>query len=597
MHPNLCIGGALFLKQKKNSFPSADNFLFFRDTSIRKILKGVDFLSGWNILTIVQILFFTTGAYYFFKSSQKKKLKGEFSSMENARQLDELEEMRQQKLAVPLSEQTRPKDLSEIIGQEKAIKALRAALCGPNPQHILIYGPPGVGKTAAARLILEEAKAKEDSPFSEGAKFVEIDATTLQFDERNIADPLMGSVHDPIYQGAGAFGQMGVPQPRPGAICEANGGVLFIDEIGELHSVQMNKLLKILEDRIARFQSSYYNRENKSIPPYIHEIFQKGIPADFRLIGATTRSPLDIPPALRSRCTEIFFEGLDEKAVEHIARNSLNKGGIAYEEGLSKKIACYARGGRDTVNIVQSLTSLAAMEGNRKITFADLDWVAEAGRYQPILRRRVNKTPQVGVVNGMAVQGGGGGALLAIEASVKKAEQGQLTVTGIVEEEEIRGRQRSSRRKSNARSSAENVLTVLESYGFKKDAYQVHINFPGGTPVDGPSAGIAMFLAVYSAFTGTAVEGEIALTGEIGLQGQVLPVGGVTDKLTAAIDAGVKRAFVPKENWQEAFGSLGISVVSLEYVDELLFHVFGHNEKGNYREEKDILTAREGDAC
>lgn len=54
---------------------------------------------------------------------------------------------------------------------------LRAALCGPNPQHVLIYGPPGVGKTAAARLILEEAKAREESPFRQKAKFVEIDAT------------------------------------------------------------------------------------------------------------------------------------------------------------------------------------------------------------------------------------------------------------------------------------------------------------------------------------------------------------------------------------------------------------------------------------
>ena len=87
--------------------------------------------------------------------------------------------------------------------------------------------------------------------------FVEFDATTLQFDERNIADPLLGSVHDPIYQGAGAFGNAGIPRQRPGAVCEAHGGVLFIDAIAELHPVQMNKLLKVLEDRVARYQSSY----------------------------------------------------------------------------------------------------------------------------------------------------------------------------------------------------------------------------------------------------------------------------------------------------------------------------------------------------
>lgn len=75
---------------------------------------------------------------------------------------------------------------------------------------------PAWGKTAAARLILEEAKAREESPFRQKAKFVEIDATALQFDERNIADPLLGSVHDPIYRGAGAFWQVGIPQPRSG---------------------------------------------------------------------------------------------------------------------------------------------------------------------------------------------------------------------------------------------------------------------------------------------------------------------------------------------------------------------------------------------
>lgn len=130
---------------------------------------------------------------------------------DNIVEMDKLMAMEETKLTEPLAEQTRPRTLEEIIGQENGIKALRAALCGPNPQHILIYGPPGVGKTAAARLILEEAKKRKDSPFKEKAKFVEIDATTLQFDERNIADPLLGSVHDPIYQGAGAFGNAEFP--------------------------------------------------------------------------------------------------------------------------------------------------------------------------------------------------------------------------------------------------------------------------------------------------------------------------------------------------------------------------------------------------
>ena len=525
----------------------------------------------WNLLTFAQLAFFGLGAWYFFRSVRKKTGEG-LRTEDNIVEMDRLMLMKERGLTEPLSEQTRPRNLEEIIGQEKAIKALRAALCGPNPQHILIYGPPGVGKTAAARLILEEAKKKEGSPFGEKAKFVEIDATTLQFDERNIADPLMGSVHDPIYQGAGAFGQAGIPRPRPGAVCEAHGGVLFIDEIGELHPIQMNKLLKVLEDRVARFQSSYYSRSNRSIPGYIHEIFRNGIPADFRLIGATTRSPHEIPDALRSRCTEIFFDRLDRHSVEQIAANSLQRAGVRYEDGLCQKIACYASGGRDTVNLVQSLTSLAWMEGKDCITAEDLEWAAETGKYQPIYQKKIPEKPQIGVVNGLGVDARGG-VLLTVEAVVQKG-QGGLTVTGILEEEEIKNRQGSGRRKSNARSAAENVLTLMEQFGFSKKDYSVHLNFPGGIPVDGPSAGVAMFLAVYSAFTETAVPNDLTLTGEIGIHGQVLPVGGVEEKLEAAKEAGARLAFIPKENWKESFERMEIKVIPVEAVQEILEHVF-----------------------
>ncbi|MDO4530810.1 MAG: S16 family serine protease [Bacillota bacterium] len=524
-----------------------------------------------DLLWGVQLLFFGMGAWYFYRSSRKKKGEG-LNFEDNMVEMDRLQMMREEGLTLPLSEQTRPQRLEEIIGQEKAIRALRAALCGPNPQHILIYGPPGVGKTAAARLILEEAKGREDSPFRQKAKFVEIDATTLQFDERNIADPLLGSVHDPIYQGAGAFGQAGIPRPRPGAVCEAHGGVLFLDEIGELHPIQMNRLLKVLEDRVARFQSSYYSRGNKAIPPYIHEIFKNGIPADFRLIGATTRSPHEIPEALRSRCTEIFFDRLDRGSMEKIAENSLRRAGLDYETGLCSKIASYANGGRDAVNLVQSLTSLARMEGKTCVTAADLDWAAEAGRYEPVPQQKIPEKPCVGVVNGLGVQAGGG-VLLPVEAVVQKGKSG-LTVTGIVEEEEIKGRQGCSRRKSNARSAAENVLTLMEQYGFSEKEYAVHLNFPGGVPVDGPSAGVAMFLAVYSAFTEMPISNEIALTGEIGIHGQILPVGGVEEKLEAAREAGAVCAYIPRGNWKTAYEEMKIQVVPVATVQELLEHIF-----------------------
>ena len=101
--------------------------------------------------------------------------------------------------------------------------------------------------------MLEEAKRNKLSPFQEEAKFIEVDAITVRFDERGIADPLIGTVHDPIFflPGRRPFKDSGIPQPKPGAVTKAHGGILFIDEIGELHPIQINKLLKVL--KTARF--------------------------------------------------------------------------------------------------------------------------------------------------------------------------------------------------------------------------------------------------------------------------------------------------------------------------------------------------------
>ena len=133
---------------------------------------------------------------------------------------------------------------------------------------------------------------------------------------------------------------------------------------------------------------------------------------------------------------------------------------------------------------------------------------------------------------------------------------------------------------------------MLEGYGFDRSQYAVHINFPGGMPVDGPSAGTAMFLAAYSAFTGAAVPGDVALTGEISLTGKILPVGGVTEKLQAAEEASVTRAYIPKANWQGRYERLGLEAVPVEEISELLEMVFTKKEeKQAGMPQRGILTA------
>lgn len=538
-----------------------------------------------NILIIVQFFFTIVMGLYFFNA-----LKGQTSNKividkENRKEMEKLRKMRSIKLSEPLTEKSRPAKFEEIIGQEDGIKALKAAICGPNPQHVIIYGPPGVGKTAAARLVLEFAKQRCDSPFKGESKFVEIDATTVRFDDRGIADPLIGSVHDPIYQGAGALGIAGIPQPKPGAVTKAHGGILFIDEIGELHPIELNKLLKVLEDRKVFLDSAYYSSEDPNMPLYIKEVFENGLPADFRMIGATTRSPEEISPAIRSRCVEIFFKALQPEAIEIVAKNAVNKVGVDIDDKAAALVGKYCSNGREAVNLVQLAGGAAMNEGRKIIITEDVEWVIDNGAYSPRPDHVINERPRVGYVNGLAVYGANIGALMEIEASAKKVKvrKGRAKVTGIVEEEEITSMNRKSIRKSNAQCSVENVLTVIENiFDINCDEYDIHVNFPGGVPVDGPSAGISMICAIYSAIKNIPISNKIAMTGEISLHGEVKPVGGVNAKIAAGKKAGATKIIIPKDNWVDSFNEVpGVKVIPVDHINEVISLAFVENDLNN----------------
>ncbi len=525
-----------------------------------------------GIALFVQLFFGVVIGLYFWNLLRKQRTQKVTIDRESKKELSELRKMRQISLSEPLSEKVRPLSFQGIVGQQDGIEALRAAICGANPQHVIVYGPPGVGKTAAARLVLEEAKQYTDSPFKQDAVFVELDATTARFDERGIADPLIGSVHDPIYQGAGAMGQAGIPQPKQGAVSNAHGGVLFIDEIGELHPIQMNKLLKVLEDRKVYFESAYYSEENKQIPLHIHEIFNKGLPADFRLIGATTRTPEEIPPAIRSRCLEIFFRGLEQSEVIEVAKKAAEKIHFQVEDNALEALAGYARNGREAVNLIQIATGIAKKANRETVTQSDIEWVVDASQLEPRYEKKVFPEDQIGVVNGLAVFGPNSGALLEIEVTVLPTQQqGTINITGIAEEESIGNQSKSIRRKSMAKGSIENVLTVLRSLGVPAHEYDIHVNYPGGVPVDGPSAGVAMALGIYSAINKIPVRQDVALTGEISIHGHVKPVGGVMAKVKAAKRAGAKKVLIPFENKQEMFEKVeGIQIIPVKHVQEAL---------------------------
>jgi len=549
-----------------------------------------------GLLSFVQIFFAIVIGLYFWnllRSQQGNKIAIE---KESKKELEKLQKMRRIKLSEPLSEKTRPSAFDEIIGQEEGLKALRAALCSPNPQHVIIYGPPGVGKTAAARLVLEEAKRNPKSPFNKDSKFVEVDGATARFDERGIADPLIGSVHDPIYQGAGAMGMAGIPQPKPGAVTKAHGGILFIDEIGELHMLQINKLLKVLEDRKVILESAYYSSEDTNIPSYVHDIFQNGLPADFRMVAATTRMPQEIPEAVRSRCVEIFFRALTQDEVGIIAQKAAKKINYGISREAVETIKRFASNGREAVNIVQIASSLADMEQRGSIEVSDVEWVINNGHFSPRPERRIPDKPQVGFVNGLAMYGPNMGTLVELEAAAIPAKHrtGQLNITGVVEEEEMGSYEgKRMRRKSMVKGSVENVLTALRlNLGIELGDYDIHINFPGGIPIDGPSAGVTIATAIYSAVTKLPVDNTVAMTGEVSIKGDVKPVGGIAPKIQAARQSGAKKVLIPRDNWQQIFDKFeDIEVVPVSDIKAVIKESLITDSDKISHPESQVLTA------
>ena len=507
----------------------------------------------------------------YVKDIKLQILKEEHSDAESpyeVKKREHLEELDKIKLTQSVMELLRPKSLEEIVGQERAVKSLRAKLASPYPQHLILYGPPGVGKTTAARLVLESVRKLDSSPFNENAPFVETDGTTLRWDPRDMTNPLLGSVHDPIYQGAQkSLAESGVPEPKPGLVTDAHGGILFIDEIGEMDVMLQNKLLKVLEDKRAFFESAYYDPTDERVPPYVKMLFENGAPADFVLIGATTRDSQSINPALRSRCAEIYFEPLTPYHIVEIVKNAAEKLNVELDEGIAETISEYTIEGRKAINILADAYSLAlenkSDDDKVKISKKHIYEVAQVGRLFQFVTKKASSTSTVGHIFGLGVSGFVG-SVIEIEAMVFPAEKGK----GTIRFNETAG--------SMAKDSVFNAASVLRQVTGKDiHDYDVHINVIGGGNIDGPSAGTAILSALVSAVTNKKIRQDVAVTGEISLQGKVRPVGGVFEKAYGAKQAGIKTLVIPKENSKDIpQGHLGLKIFPVETADDAFKYIF-----------------------
>lgn len=487
---------------------------------------------------------------------------------------EKLEALEKVSLMQSIMELLRPSSLDEIVGQPRAIRSLLAKLSSPYPQHLLLYGPPGVGKTTAARLVLEEARKVKQSPFDEDAPFVETDGATLRWDPRDMTNPLLGSVHDPIYQGARRdLADGGIPEPKPGLVTDAHGGILFVDEIGEMDIMLQNKLLKVLEDKRAFFESAYYDPTDEKVPSYIKQLFEKGAPADFVLIGATTRDAQQINPALRSRCAEIYFEPLTPKHIVEIVYNAAKKLKAELENGVAELISEYTVEGRKAINILADAYSFA-LERHADpivITKQDVYDVAQVSRLTPYVTRKASEHMEVGHIFGLGVAGFLG-SVIEIEAVAFPATDKNK---GTVRFNETAG--------SMAKDSVFNAASVMRTLtGKDMNDYDIHINVIGGGNIDGPSAGTAILAAIVSAVTGRKIRQDTAVTGEISLQGRIRPVGGVFEKAYGAKQAGIKTLIIPKENEKDIPPDhLGLRICPVETAEEafaLIFEENGNND-------------------
>ena len=410
--------------------------------------------------------------------------------------------------------------VKDRIVEYLAVQSRSNKLKGP---ILCLVGPPGVGKTSLGKSI---ARAT-------GREFVRMSLGGVR-DEAEIRG------HRRTYIGS-----------LPGKVIQSmrkakkSNPLFLLDEIDKMgmdfRGDPSSALLEVLDPE----QNHGFNDHYLEVDYDLSDV-----------MFVTTANTLNIPPPLMDRMEVIPIPGYteDEKveiAKRHLMPKTLREHGLAEKElqladsALRSIIRLYTREAgvrnleRDMAKIARKVvkTLLLTKKKSIRVTAKNIDEFLGVPRFR---YGEVEGEDQVGVVTGLAWTEVGG-ELLTIEG-VMMPGKGRMTVTGNLRDV----------MKESISAAASYVRSRATTYGIEPPLFwkkDIHVHVPeGATPKDGPSAGVAMATAIVSVLTGIPVRREIAMTGEITLRGRVLPIGGLKEKLLAALRGGIKKVLIPEEN-------------------------------------------------
>ena len=437
--------------------------------------------------------------------------------------------------------------VKERIVEYLAVQTRANKLTGP---ILCLVGPPGVGKTSLGKSI---AKAT-------GREFVRVSLGGVR-DEAEIRG------HRRTYIGS-----------MPGKIIQSmrkaktSNPLFLLDEVNKMgadfRGDPSSALLEVLDPEQNNTFSDHYLEVNYDLS---------------NVMFITTANTLNIPPPLMDRMEIIRIAGYteDEKveiARRHLIPNAITKHGLEPkewsidDEALMLLIRRYTREA-GVRNLERELSTLARKAVKELMTSKNKTvhvTAANLGDYVGVPKHRhgeIEAEDMVGMVTGLAWTDVGG-ELLTIEG-VMMPGKGRMTVTGNLRDV----------MKESISAAASYVRSRAIAFGIEPplfDRRDIHVHVPeGATPKDGPSAGVAMVTAIVSVMTGIPVRRDLAMTGEITLRGRVLPIGGLKEKLLAALRGGMKTVLIPEENAKDLVDipelvKSGLEIIPVTRMDEVI---------------------------